>query len=113
MSIVDDILLEKRGLTYDELSTEEREVYNQLTDEARKSVLTMESFKSGVVRMREAIQMELVDEPEFNYIFIFKVPNRKQIYLKARLKNLILIEAILIAPEKVKEQIEQTIGASL
>lgn len=113
MSIVDDILLEKKNLTYEDLDNEEKELYNQLTEAARKSVVTVTSVKQSIVKMRETVELALVDEPEFNYVFFFKIPNRKQIYLKARLKNLLLIEAILIAPERVEEMIEQTLGASL
>ena len=52
----------------------------------------------------------LVDEPEFKYVFFFKVLNRQQIYLKARLKNLLLIEKLLLAPDEAKKQLNQAIS---
>ena len=106
-----DELLEKRGLKYEELSEDERVTYSALYEAVKKSTLTLESLKASIGRMREAVESSLVDEAEYIWIWIMRKPNPKNVYLKARLKNYILLEALLSAPEKAKAMIEQTIGS--
>lgn len=108
MSITDR--LEEQGIKIEELNAVEQETYSKMLEEVQKSQLTPEKLKAHISGMREAITKELVDEPEFNYIFIFKVANRRQIYLKARLKNYVLLESFLNSPQKAKEVLESMIN---
>mgnify|MGYP001591424218 CR=1 FL=1 len=108
MSVTDR--LEEKGINIDTLNSVERETYFKMLSEVQKTQLTPERLKDYVLSMREAVEKELIDEPEFNYIFIFKVPNRKQILLKARLKNYILLESFLSSPQRAKEAFEDMIS---
>ena len=109
MSILDD-LLEKTGLKYEDLDSPghigEKEYLLDMVKALETRALTVEDIKQTIAQMRVRVTQELIDEPEFNYIFIFKVPNRKQILLKARLKNYLLLEEALIAPDKAKKALE-------
>lgn len=105
-----DEVLEKKGLKYEDLTPEERETYNTLVDQANKARLTLDALKEGVTRMRESVETTLVDEPEYIYILGFKKLNPKNIFLKARLKNYLLIEAILLAPDRAKAMLERVVG---
>lgn len=101
---------EKLGLKIENLNTQEKQTYFTMLETVQKAQMTPDKLRDYIISMRDAIARELVDEPEFNYIFIFKVPNRKQILLKARLKNYLLLEAFLTSPEKAKEALESMIS---
>ena len=109
MSLIDD-LLENVGLKYEDLDSPghlgEKEYLLDMVKSLETKTLTIESLKEILSSMRQNVTQEIVNEPEFNYIFIFKVPNRKQILLKARLKNYLLLEEALTAPDKVRKSIE-------
>ena len=107
-------LLEKYGLSYEDLDTPghsgEKEYLLKMEADLKTNSVSVESTREYISSMREAIERELIDEPEFNYIFIFKVPNRKQILLKARLKNYLLLELFLSTPERLKKEVEKNIS---
>lgn len=105
MSIVDDIL-SKRGLTQENLSKAERESLNSWLEVLSKNEMTVDKIRNHIEAMKYAVEQELVSEPEFNYILVFKVQNRKQIFLKARLKNYMLLEAFLASPERARQALK-------
>lgn len=105
-----DELLKKYNLKYEELTVEEKATFHSMLSALQESQLTMEKLRDYISNMKYAVEQALVDEPEFSYIFIFKVPNRKQIMLKARLKNYMLLEAFLLTPDKAKRALEQSLG---
>lgn len=109
MSLTDKIE-DKLGIKIEKLSPQEKETYFSMLDIVNKSQITPEKFRDYIISMKESVEKELVKEPEFKRIFIFKVENRNQIYLKARLHNYMLIEAFLISPEKAKERLEDMVG---
>ena len=108
MSLMDD-LLAKYKVKYEDLKPAEKETLFQMVNDAEQSRLTPEKLLIYISGMRAIVSELLINEPEFNYIFIFKVPNRKQILLKARLQNYILLETFLERPEKARKLLEKTI----
>lgn len=109
MSLMDEIL-DKAGLKYEDLNSAERETLNVWMSRLEQSQMTLESVRSAVSDMKDAVEQELISEPEFNYLFIFKIPNRKQILLKARLKNYLLLEAFLSSPDKAKKALDRAVS---
>lgn len=105
-----DQLEEKYGFKFEKLSAAEKESFLQGMNMAATSQITPEKMRTYVTSMREAVEKELVVEPEFNYIFIFKIPNRKQIFLKARLMNYLLLEGFLGTPERAKQAFEDAVS---
>ena len=105
-----DKLLEKFNLKFEDLTPEERQTLYTWVDVLEKGQLTVEKVRENISSMKYAVENALIDEPEFAYIFIFKVPNRKQILLKARLKNYILIEAMLSTPERARAELEKVLS---
>ena len=107
--ILDD-LLSKFNLKWDDLDTPghsgEKEYLLSMISAIEQKQVTVQTIREHIANMKDAVEQQLIAEPEFNYIFIFKVPNRKQIFLKARLQNYLLFEAMLSAPEKAKKAIE-------
>ena len=108
-----DEILEKRGLSYDKLTAEEKETYHQMSEALNRGDLTLSRVKDSIAVMRSEVENDLVEEPEYLQVFIFKVRNLKNLYLKARLKNYLLIEALLTSPEKAQRAIEQQLGAMI
>ena len=99
-----DEILEKIGLKYEDLNSSEKETLNQWVQSMQKSSLTLEKVKESIQSMRYAVEQELINEPETRFFFFI---NRKQILLKARLRNYMLIEALLTSPERAKQALEQ------
>lgn len=110
MSVTEKIE-EKLGLKIEDLNEIEKETYLQMLKQVEKSQLTLDKLLKHIISLRESVTKELIKEPEFNYIFIFKIPNRNQILLKARLQNYVLLEQILTAPQKAQEMLEDMIGS--
>ena len=96
-----DSLLEKAGLKYEDLKAAERETLNSWMEALQKNEVSLPKVKDYISSMREAIEQELC-----------KTNNntRQDIFLKARLRNYLLLEAFLSTPEKAKEQIENVIS---
>jgi len=113
MSVIEEIL-EKFGLTEKDLDTPgykgELKTLLDMQSSIQRGQVSVESTRQYLASMRDAVEKELIDEPEFIRIFIFKVENRKQIYLKARLKNYMLLEAYLSSPERMKEMMENMVA---
>jgi hypothetical protein len=105
-----DKLLEKFGLKWDDLDTPghsgEREYLLQMVSSIEQKQVTVQTIREHIANMKSVVEQRLINEPEFNYIFIFKVPNRKQILLKARLENYLLLESMLSSPEKAQKAVE-------
>lgn len=106
--IMQDIL-DKFGLKYEQLNSAEIDTLNSWMTKIDQKVVTVNDIKEMVSSMRNAVERELVNEPEFIYIFFFKCLNRKQILLKARLQNYLLILDFLTSPEKAKEALNRAI----
>lgn len=100
-------LLNKLGLQYEDLTQAERETYHSWSKALDDRPLTAEDIRSYISQAKEAVEMELVDTEEFNYILWFRVVNRKHVGLKARLKNYILLEAFMTSRERAKQVLEK------
>ena len=109
MSIIDDYL-EKYKVKYEELTEDEKTTLNTWVNALQEGSVTIEKIKDYISAMKYSVEQALVDEPEFNYVFIFKVINRKQILLKARLKNYMLFEAFLHSPERAKKALDKSLS---
>lgn len=97
MTISIDDMLEKIGLKYEDLNQVEKETYNSWYEALVSNQLTLEKLKEYIEAMRLSVEEELV-----------KMDNNqtKDIFLKARLRNYILIEGLLLSPERAQRAIE-------
>ena len=96
-----DQLLEKLGLKYEDLNSAEKETLNSWYDALSKSQLTLESIKTYIATMRDSVEQELT-KTDHN--------SKQDIFLKARLRNYMLLEAYLSTPERAKQAIEQQLS---
>jgi hypothetical protein len=85
---------------YDQLNSMEQETLRSWVDKVEKSQITLEDMKRGIVIIRESLEAELVQNDN----------RKKDIYLKARLKNAILFESILTRPERARAALDSYIA---
>jgi len=94
-------LLQRTGLKYEDLNKAERETLDSWMQSLSKNELTLAGVKSYIVSMRDSVEQELTQVGH----------NSKQdIFLKARLRNYMLLEGFLSTPERAKQAIEKAIS---
>ena len=101
-----DELLKKKGLKWENLTSDEREYATSLVSAIQSNALTLEKVREAILGMKSSIEQELVKTDEFVYFLWFKRVNRQHIYLKARLQNYLMIEMLLSTPDRLKAQLE-------
>jgi hypothetical protein len=109
MTITEEIE-QKFGAKVEDFNSLEKETYFKMLEDVQKSQMSNEKLRDYIIAMRNAVERELINEPEFIRVFIFKFENRKQILLKARLQNYMLLESFLISPERAKQALEDMIS---
>jgi len=105
-----DDILKKFNLKMDDLSSAERDILFGWVEALQQNKMTVSKVKDYITSMKVALEEKLADEPEFVRVFIFSVPNRNQIFMKARLRNYIMLEAFLESPEKAKIAVEKAVA---
>jgi len=94
-------VLEKIGLKYDDLSKVELETFHSWEEALVKSQVTVESIRKYIKAMRDSVEQELT---------VSNIKTKQDIFLKARLRNYMLIEAYLSTPEKAKEALDRAVA---
>lgn len=90
-------LLEKFGLKHEELNVAERETLDNWLKVLSEKQLTVEGVKEYIRKMIDGVEMELVGSD---------IPKTKDLFLKARLRNYLLLAAFLESPDKAKKALE-------
>ncbi len=97
-----DQLLESIGVkSFDELTPDERKTYAEMAKIASQRPVTIEDFKVFISNLRISLD---------NTIAVDDLSRDRDLALKARLKNLIVIEAFLYSPERAKAALESYIN---
>jgi len=96
-----DNLLERFNLKYEDLNAVERETINSWIEALEKSRVTTTKIKEYISAMRSGVEQELTKTSN---------NNKQDLFLKARLRNYMLIEAFLTTPERAKEQLEKALS---
>ena len=96
---IDDIL-KRTGLKYDDLSALEKETLNSWMEALQKGQLSIEKVREYIISMKEAVEQELTKSD---------LGSKQDIFLKARLRNYMLLDGFLSTPERAKQQIENSI----
>lgn len=99
-----DQILEKVGLKYEDLNSIEKETLNTWMEALQKGAVSIEKIKEYVVSMREAVEQELAKAD---------LGSKQDLFLKARLRNYMLLDAFLSTPERAKQQIESAISGMI
>ena len=96
MDILDKIA-ELTGLKYEDLNAAEKETAMNWVRTISERELTLDDIRAFVLSMRRGVDNELATH---------KLSKEKDLFLKARLKNLILLEGFLNGPEEAKKALE-------
>ena len=115
---IEDIL-KPLGIKYEELDSEghsgERDALNSWLEALSKSKVTIESIREYITSMKAGVEKELTEYPEGKLIKIWFIKIRigrdkdKELMLKARLRNYMLLEAFLSTPERAKQALEKAV----
>jgi len=99
-----DQFLEKAGLKYEDLNSVERETLNTWMEAFQKGQVSVERIKEYITAMREAVEQELAKSD---------LGSKQDLFLKARLRNYMLLDAFLTTPERAKQQVENAISGMI
>lgn len=88
-------------LKYDDLKPHERETFHMWLQAIEQSEVTVDKIKLFIDSMKYAIEQDLTRH---------NLSHDEDLYLKARLRNLILISAFLSSPQQAKQQLQQMLG---
>lgn len=72
-----------------------------------KQEMTIDKWKEKIRELIDAVNEELAefDQPKTIWEYLFS--NKKQLYLRARLKNYMILYSVLTAPDKLRKQLEE------
>jgi len=101
-----DEILSKLGLKYEDLDKPgyagEKKQLQIWLEAISNNKVTTESIKTYIHEMRSAVEMELT-KPGLD--------PKNDLFLKARLRNYLLLEGMLTSPERAKAQLEQNLAS--
>ena len=100
MSITSE--LEDQGVNIEKLTADEKQTYFTMLDAVRESQLSVEKLRDYIIQMRSAVEQELVKT---------ELSKDQDLFLKARLKNYMLLESFLISPEKAKRAYDDMVSS--
>jgi len=83
---------------FDDLRSDEKETYFKMLEIAESSKIDLETVKKHVRDMRMAVEFSLANE---------KLKKNEDLFLKARLKNYLLLENLFDRPDRARQMLEQ------
>lgn len=97
-----DEILKRNNLTYEKLTADEKETLNLMVAAVRQGDMPIPPRLFEYIKeMRKSVELELT------------APNldpSQDIFLKARLRNYMLLEDVLVSPQKAKEKLEAAVA---
>ena len=102
-------LLEEKGIKYEELTIAEKETLKQWEQALVKNELTLQNVKDFLPKLIESVERELTDLKEATSFWTFLFGWKKDFYLKARLRNYLMIQDFLSGPDRARKYVEQSI----
>ena len=97
-------ILEKSGLKFNDLNSSERETLYTWEEALAKSQISVEKIKTYITSMKAAVEQELT---------VSNLGSKQDLYLKARLRNYMLLEGFLSSPEKAKEAMSRAVAGMI
>jgi benzoyl-CoA reductase/2-hydroxyglutaryl-CoA dehydratase subunit BcrC/BadD/HgdB len=96
-----DTILERLGLKYEELNFDEKATLSGWMEQLQGNKLTLEDVKKNVTSMKESVERELS---------VSNLDKRNDAFLKARLRNYLLLEAFMTSPEKAEQALQRQLA---
>jgi hypothetical protein len=91
-----------KDLSYDQLTPPERQTFHSWLDGLRKNQLTVADIHKYITQLRDQVEGELTKP---------NLTPREDIYLKARLRNLLLLDSMLSLPVKAEELLRKQVSS--
>lgn len=118
-----DDLLKKKGLTFDELTPEERETLYSWVAAIDKNQITIVDVRNYVLKMRDSVAQALTELDEVPHTWLGLISlfipfigivrkwylDQRKLALEARLRNYILLEQMLSTPDRARAAVEKQI----
>lgn len=95
-----DDILQKLGLKYEDLKSDERDTYNTWLQAKHQATITLEDVKDYIIFMRESVEDELSKHDN---------SKTQDLLLKARLRNYRLLEAFFNTPQRAQKALEKSL----
>lgn len=95
-----DNFLAKFGVSYEKLNEAEKETLMSWLKNLSERQISVEDIKTYIRKMADNVAKELCEH---------ELPKRKDIFMKARLRNYLLLLDFLTAPEEAKKALERQI----
>lgn len=92
---------DKFNLKYEDLNPLEKETLSQWYQSLEKSELTVPRIKDYLENLIKAVENELA---------AYNLPKNQDLFLKARLKNYLMLHDFLSAPDKARKYIEESLN---
>ena len=96
-----DEVLEKIGIKYEDLNSAEKETLHSWMEVLGENKLTLESVRTYIASMKDSVEQELTKTGH---------DSKQDLFLKARLRNYLLLEGFLSTPEKAKMALDRAIA---
>lgn len=93
-------LLEKFGVNYEDLNPSEKETLSQWVQSLQTNQLTLDGVKTYLKHLIEGVERELAT---------YNLSREQDLFLKARLKNYLMLYDFLTAPDRAQKYIEQSL----
>lgn len=94
-------ILEKLNLKFEDLTSAERDTLLSMAESLQRQSLSVSDVKEYLLTMRESVETEL-SKTDLN--------TNQDIFLKARLRNYILLESFLTGPDKAKKALDRAVA---
>lgn len=94
-------ILRRRNLTYEELNPVEKQTYHQMVESMKQGQLTIEKIRDHITVMKQSVEQELTKHD---------LGSKQDLFLKARLRNYILLEGFLLSPEAARKRLESMLN---
>jgi hypothetical protein len=102
-------LLDKYGIKYDDMNALERETFDSWSKSLASKQLTLTDVETHVKSLIEAVNKDLADLKESTSFWTYLYQWKRDTYLKARLRNYMMLYDFLTAPAKARQFIEQSL----
>lgn len=96
-----DTILEKLNLRYEDLNIAEKETLNTWIQQLSTNKLILEDVKKHISFMRGSVERELTTTD---------LNTKQDLFLKARLRNYMLLEALMNSPDEAKQSLEKALS---
>jgi hypothetical protein len=102
-------LLEKHGLKIEELNSAERETLDKWSKAWQQQEMSVPKIRELLENLIDGTQKELADLKESTSFWSWLFNRKKDIFVKARLRNYLTLRDFIAGPERARKFIEENL----